>query len=125
MTKGGDNFYKTILPNGMTLIFEKRNVPIISTIAATRFGGAYESDKIKGIAHFIEHSVFETTKRTSKEINLEIEKKGGEWNAFTSEEETAFWIKMDSKHFDLSMDILSDIMLHPAFTDRISKRKRG
>lgn len=125
MTKGSDNFYKTILPNGMTLLFEKRKVPITSTIAATRFGGAYESDKIKGIAHFIEHSVFETTKRTSKEINLEIEKKGGEWNAFTSEEETAFWIKMDSKHFDLSMDIISDIMLHPAFTDKNFKKEKG
>jgi len=125
MTKGSDNFYKTILPNGMTLIFEKRNVPIISTIAATRFGGAYESDKIKGIAHFIEHSVFETARRTSKEINLEIEKKGGEWNAFTSEEETAFWIKMDSKHFDLSMDIISDILLHPAFTEKNFKKEKG
>ena len=125
MERGSDNFHKTVLPNGMTLLFERRNVPIISTIAATRFGGAYESDKIKGIAHFIEHSVFETAKRTSKEINLEIEKKGGEWNAFTSEEETAFWIKMDSKHFGLSMDIISDIMLHPAFTEKNFKKEKG
>ena len=124
MDKSGD-FQRKILPNGLTVLFEKRKVPIISTIAATRFGSAYEHEAIKGIAHFIEHSVFETKKRAAKEINLEVEKKGGEWNAFTSEEETAFWIKMDSKHFELSMDIISDVMLNPAFNDKMIKKERG
>ncbi len=125
MGRGENNFYRAVLPNGLIVLFERRNLPITASIAATRFGGGYESEKVKGIAHFIEHSVFETKKRTSKEINLEIEKKGGEWNAFTSEEETAFWIKMDSKHFDLSVDIISDIMLHPAFTEKNFKKEKG
>lgn len=125
MAKESD-FHRQVLPNGMTLLFEQRNLPVISTIAATRFGSAFEEEKLKGIAHFIEHSVFKGTKtKSQKEISKEIEKKGGEWNAFTAEEETAFWIKIGSAHIDSAMDIISDIMLDPAFNKTEIETERG
>ncbi len=120
-----NNFFRYKLNNGLTLLFEKRKLPIISTICSAKFGGAYENERNKGIAHFIEHSVFETKKRTSQHINIEIEKKGGEWNAFTSEEETAFWIKIDSKHFESSSDIISDVMFNPIFSKKNIEKERG
>jgi len=122
---GVDNFYRQVLPNGLTVIFEKRDLPAVTTIASARFGSGYENEKAKGIAHFIEHSVFKRTKtRTQQEIAREIEKKGGEWNAFTAEEETGFWIKIGAEHFETSLSILSDVMLNPTFAKKDLEMER-
>jgi len=119
-------FHSQTLSNGLRVIFEERNIPVISTIAASRFGSGFETEKLKGIAHFIEHSVFKGTKtRDAREISKEIEKKGGEWNAFTAEEETAFWIKLGAEHIESSIDIISDIMLDPAFNIKDIEIERG
>jgi len=58
-----NNFFRQVLPNGMTVIFEKRQLPLVAISAATRFGSGYESIKLKGMAHFIEHAVFKGTKK--------------------------------------------------------------
>ena len=76
------DFKKKKLKNGMTVLFEKRALPLVSVSITNRFGGSYEESKIKGIAHFIEHLVFTGTKtRTHEDISREIEKKGGVLNA--------------------------------------------
>ena len=81
----------------MILLFEKRNLPVISVAFAVRSGGVNEELSEKGISHFIEHLVYKGTgKRTSKQIADEIEKNGGELNGFTSEEMTAFWISISA-----------------------------
>jgi predicted Zn-dependent peptidase len=109
-----DKFYRQVLPNGLTLIFEKRNQPVVSIFATTKFGSGHETAKLKGLAHFIEHSIFKATKtRTTEQITSAIEKVGGDINAFTAEEFTSFYVKLRSKHFDLGMDILGDIMMNP------------
>jgi predicted Zn-dependent peptidase len=109
-----DKFYRQVLPNGLTLIFEKREQPVVSIFAATRFGSGHESLKLKGLAHMIEHAVFKSTKtRTAQQVAAEIEGVGGEINAFTDEEITAFYSKVRSKHFNLGLDILGDIMMNP------------
>ena len=64
------------LKNGMTVIMEKRELPVVSVAVTNRFGAAFEESKIKGIAHVIEHMVFKGTKtRTHEDISREIEKK--------------------------------------------------
>lgn len=109
-----DKFYRQVLPNGLTLIFEKREQPAVSIFATTKFGSGHETVKMKGLAHFIEHAVFKATKtKTTEQITSSIEKVGGEINAFTAEEYTSFYVKLRSKHFDLGMDILGDIMMNP------------
>ena len=68
------NFKKKTLKNGMTLVMENRDLPIVSISISNKFGGAYETSNIKGIAHFIEHLVFTGTKtRTHEQISSEIE----------------------------------------------------
>ena len=109
-------FYKKKLKNGLTVLFEKRSLPIVSCSASVKWGAAYETEENKGISHFIEHLLFKgTKKRSQKEIATEIEKKGGILNAFTSEEITSFWNKIPSKHLATGVDIVSDLILNPKF----------
>ena len=92
-------FLKRKLKNGMVVLMEKRELPLVSASITNRFGGSYENSKIKGIAHFIEHLVFTGTKtRSHEDISREIEKKGGILNAYTANEVTSFWFKLPSKH---------------------------
>jgi predicted Zn-dependent peptidase len=105
---------------------EKRDLEVISVSITNRFGAAYEESKIKGISHFMEHMVFTGTKsRSSEEISKEVEKKGGILNAFTSKEITSFWFKLPSEHLISGLDILSDILINPAFDEaKFQKEKK-
>ncbi len=97
---------------------EKREVPVVSFSITNRFGGAYEDSNIKGVAHFIEHLLFTGTKtRTHEDISREIEKKGGELNAFTSHEMTSFHFKIPSIHFAAGLNILTDMLNNPLFDE--------
>ena len=108
------NFYRKVLSNGMTVILEKRNLPIVSVAFAVRNGGINEKEEEKGISHFIEHMLYKgTPSRNAKRIGEEIEKNGGELNGFTSEEITAYWCKMPSKHLDIALNVLSDMVQNP------------
>lgn len=120
------NFYKKKLNNGLTVLFEKRNLPLITTSVSVKVGAEYEQQKTKGISHFIEHLVFKgTKKRTQQKISGEIEKKGGVLNAFTGEEITCFLNKLPSKHLNLGIDISSDLTLNPLFeTKEIEKERK-
>src|SRR6266498_2037281 len=100
------NFFKRKLKNGISVLFEKRELPIVSFAIVNKTGAAGESSDIKGIAHVIEHIVFTGTKtRTHEDISREIEKKGGILNAFTANQVTAFWFKLPSEHLFSGMDI--------------------
>jgi predicted Zn-dependent peptidase len=99
------------LKNGMTVLMEKRELPVVSFCIANKFGAIYEESKTKGIAHFIEHLLFTGTKtRTHEDISREIEKKGGILNAFTSHEMTSYWFKLPSEHLFAGMDVLIDML---------------
>ncbi len=118
-------FHRKKLDSGLTVIFEKREIPIVTTASSVKFGAQYEDKRIKGISHFMEHLVFKGTKnRSVMEIPQEVESKGGVINAFTSEEVTCFWNKMPSKHFGLSADIGRDLVLNPLFEKEALERER-
>ncbi len=118
-------FYRKKLDNGITVLFEKRKGPVVSVATTVKFGAQYESVKIKGISHFIEHLVFKGTKnRSVEEIPREIEGKGGILNAFTGEEITSYWNKMPAKHFELGADISRDLVLNPLFEKEALERER-
>ena len=116
-------FYRKKLKNGMIILFEKRDIDVVSVASTIKFGAAYEDEKIKGISHFLEHLMFKGTKtRSHEEIVREIEKKGGILNAYTSEEITSYWAKLPSKHFFSGLNITSDLILNPKI-DKIEFEK--
>jgi len=118
-------FYRKVLPNGMTILFEKRSTPVVSVAFAVRCGGVNESDSEKGISHFIEHMLYKgTLKRSAKRISEEIERKGGDLNGFTSETLTAYYCKIPSKHLGVALDVLSDMIKNSLFDKKeIEKEK--
>src|SRR3989344_4156525 len=118
-------FFRKKLDNGITVIFEKRQVPVVAIASSVKFGAQYESADIKGISHFLEHLVFKgTKKRTVQEIPKEIESKGGIINAFTGEEITSYWNKLPSRYFELGADITRDLALNPLFEKKALERER-
>ncbi len=116
-------FNKKVLENGLTILHEKRDVPVTTVMLAAKYGGAYESEKEKGIAHFIEHLCFKgTEKRTVKQIAEEVERVGGDLNAFTHEEITAYHVKLPSEHLNIAMDVIFDIFFNASFPkDEVEK----
>lgn len=118
-------FYRKILSNGMTVIFEKRDLPIVAVAFAVRNGGINESLSEKGISHFIEHMLYKgTPTRNSKQIAEEIEKKGGDLNGFTDELVTAYWCKLPSKHLSIALEVLSDMVKNPLFDEIELEKER-
>jgi predicted Zn-dependent peptidase len=116
---------RRVLKNGMTVIFKERKNKVVSVAFAVRFGGINEFASNKGIAHFIEHMLYKgTPTRNSKQIATEIEKNGGELNGFTSEQITAFWCKMPSKHIDVALSVLSDMVKNPLFDRKELDKER-
>jgi len=119
-------FQRKVLKNGITVVHEPRDLPIVALSITNRFGGAFEESKVKGIAHVIEHLLFTGTKtRTHEDISREIEKKGGVLNAFTAHEVTSFWFKLPSEHVLSGLGILTDMLNNPKFDkEKFEKEKK-
>jgi len=118
-------FYRKILSNKMTVIFEKRQIPVVAVAFAVRNGGINEAINEKGISHFIEHMLYKgTKKRDAKKIAVEIEKKGGELNGFTDEAVTAYWCKIPSQHLNVALEVLGDMVKNPLFDAKELEKER-
>jgi len=118
-------FKRKVLKNGMTIIFEKRDLPVVSVAFAVRNGGINEKEEEKGISHFIEHMLYKgTPKRDAKKIADEIEKRGGDLNGFTSEEITAYWCKMPARHLNVALEVLADMVKNPLFNEKELEKER-
>ena len=120
-----NNFRRKVLKNGMTILFEKRDLPIVSVAFAVRSGGTSEDISKKGISHYIEHMLYKgTPSRNAKKIAEEIEKKGGELNGFTDENITAYWCKIPSQHLNVALEVLSDMVKNPLFDEKELEKER-
>ena len=120
------NFQKRKLSNGVTILFEKRDLPIVSLSISNPFAASHETSEIKGIAHFIEHLLYTGTKtRSNEDISREIEKRGGILNGFTSQDATSYWFKLPSEHIFSGIDILIDMLKNPSFdSEKFEKEKK-
>jgi len=114
-----------VLKNGMTVVFKERKNGVVAVSFCVRYGGINEKKDHKGIAHFIEHMLYKgTPKRNAQQISMDIERNGGELNGFTSEQCTAFWCKIPSKHLDVALDVLSDMVKNPLFDEKEINKER-
>lgn len=121
-------YQKTTLKNGLRIItFPMKNTQVITLLLLVATGSKYEKKEINGISHLVEHMFFKGTKKRPKTVDIakELDRVGGVYNAFTDKEVTGFWIKLNSAHFDLAADILSDMIFNSKFKKReIEKEKR-
>ncbi len=88
-------------------------------------GSRFEPEDLSGISHFLEHTLFKgTTRRSYRDIAIEIDTLGGELNAFTSKELTSYYIRIPDAYLFEGLDILMDIFLNPTFPEEeIEKEK--
>ncbi len=117
---------KTILKNKITLLTEKNKTNTVVIAVNANVGSNHETEKIFGISHFLEHMLFEGTKKRPNAgiISNEIESIGGEFNAYTSNERTLFYIRVLSKYFDIALDIISDMVLNSIFRNDFIEKER-
>jgi len=115
------------LRNGLKVIHIPNESDIVCVFLNVEVGSNHESRGIAGISHFIEHMLFEGTKKRpdSFVISNDIEKYGGELNAATSNERTYFYAKVPAKRFDVALDVISDIALNPLFSDKLIEKEKG
>ncbi len=121
-------YFKDKFTDGPNLI----TVPITKTRAVTILilvpvGSRYETKKINGTAHFIEHMMFKGTKNrpTNLLIAKELDALGAEYNAFTAKDLTSYWIKLDKNYLDKGLEIISDMLFNSLFTPDEFKREKG
>jgi predicted Zn-dependent peptidase len=118
---------RQVLPHGLTVITEQmEHIRSASIGIWLETGSRDEMPQSNGISHFIEHMVFKGTKhRTAEEIARQVDSIGGNMDAFTSKECICFNVKVLDEHVPLALEILSDLVLYPNFTDEDIARERG
>jgi predicted Zn-dependent peptidase len=90
-------------------------------------GSRYETPDTNGIAHFAEHMFFKGTERrpTARDISMEIDAIGGEFNAFTGKEYTGYYVKCAAESRDIALDVLVDMLLNSKFDSQEIEREKG
>ncbi len=121
------NFDQITLKNGLRIIGER--IPHFRSVSVGFWvgsGSQYETPSEAGLSHFLEHMVFKgTEKRTTRQIAEEMDKVGGQLNAFTSKECTCFYAKVVDEHLPLAMDVLSDLVTAPIFDPTELEKEKG
>lgn len=104
------------LPSGLRLTTEAMpHVRSVSVGVWLKRGSRHETDAESGVAHFVEHMLFKGTfTRTAQQIAQTIDSIGGQLDAFTSKEYAGYYIKVLDEHLPLAIDLLSDMVMHPA-----------
>lgn len=109
----------TRLKNGLTVASD--HMPGVETISIgvwVKVGSRYEQIHENGMAHLLEHMMFKGTKtRTAYQIAEEVENVGGYINAYTSRENTAYYLKVLAKDLELAVSILSDVLKNSTFPE--------
>ncbi len=117
----------TTLPNGLRVVTDR--MPTVESVSLgvwVRAGTRYEPAQINGVAHLLEHMVFKgTERRSAREIAEEIEAVGGNINAYTSRETTAYYAKVLKDDAGLAVDVLADILQHSVVDDVELGRERS
>ena len=117
---------RDVLDNRLRLLTETMgHVRSVSIGVWLTRGSRHEVDEQSGIAHFVEHMLFKgTSTRTAEDIAQAIDSIGGQLDAFTAKEYASYYIKVLDEYLPLALDILSDIVLNPAFDPADVEREK-
>jgi len=118
---------KTVLNNGLEIVTDElETVETVSLGVWVKVGSRYEPKSLSGVSHFLEHMAFKGTgRRSAREIAEEIEAVGGQLNAYTSSEVTAYHATVMKEDIGLGVDILGDILQHSVFEVEELERERA
>src|SRR5256884_2063693 len=121
-------FERHTLGNGLRVLLapmpQATSVTCMIMLAA---GSRYETAGTNGIAHFSEHMFFKGTERrpTARDVGIEVDSLGGEFNAFTGKEYTGYYVRCAADHRDQALDILADMLRNSKFDPEEIEREKG
>lgn len=119
---------KKTLQNGLQIIMVPMSQSLTTTVLVlTETGSKYETKRINGISHFLEHLCFKGTRKrgSAKIISEELDGLGASYNAFTGHEYTGYYAKTEAKYFKKALDIVSDIYMNSTFPKAEIEKERG
>jgi predicted Zn-dependent peptidase len=107
---------ETELANGLRIVTETMPEARSVTLGAwVRVGGRDEPEELSGASHFLEHLLFKgTEERGARAIAEAVDAVGGEMNAFTARELTAYYARLPHTELALGVDVLGDVLTRPA-----------
>ncbi len=121
-------FQKIVLKNGMRVILVPRPESVATTVLVmVEAGSMYETKDINGLSHFLEHMCFKGTTRRPRAIDIsgELDGMGAEYNAFTSQEWTGYFAKVEASKTLKALDLISDLYLNPVFDEKELEKEKG
>jgi predicted Zn-dependent peptidase len=115
------------LPNGLRVgIDQMKEVDTVSVVFGTGIGARDENKATNGISHFLEHMAFKgTKKRNYLQIAEAIDDIGGSMNAYTSKENTMYYVKVMKEDLDVAIDVISDIVRNSVFDQEEIDKESG
>ncbi|MBI4101740.1 MAG: insulinase family protein [Candidatus Nealsonbacteria bacterium] len=121
-------FRKTTLPNGLRIITTpQQNTEAVTVLVLVGTGSKYEEKRNNGISHFLEHMYFKGTKKRPDSLSVAetLDRVGGIYNAFTSEDFTGYFAKVESSQFELALEWVSDIFLNSTLPEKEIAKEKG
>jgi predicted Zn-dependent peptidase len=126
--KADGNVTRTVLPNG-TRVFTIpiATNPVVAALVLYDVGSRFETPETNGAAHFVEHMVFRGTENRPEPgaISRELDALGAQNNAYTSQEYTGFWIRVEASRFVQAYDVLYDMVARPLLRQSDTDIERG
>lgn len=116
------------LPGGLRVVLLPREqVQTVTFMVLIGVGSRYETPRQNGLSHFLEHMFFKGTQRRpdKKAIAVEMDALGAEFNAFTSEEATSYYVKVAKENIEKGADVVTDILLRSLFPAKEIELERG
>nr|WP_283251158.1 pitrilysin family protein [Rhabdothermincola salaria] len=105
------------MPSGVRVVTER--MPDARSVSAGLWFGVGSRDEapaIAGVSHFLEHLLFKgTDERSARDIARTVDAAGGELNAYTTREHTAYYTRLPARHLRTGLDLLADVVSEPAF----------
>lgn len=119
-------YKKVVLDNGVRVVLERMSsLRSVALGVWANVGSRYEIKGEEGYSHFIEHMMFKGTRnRTASQISNEIDALGGEMNAFTTHEATAFYVKVLDQQVGAAFDLLADLFHNSRFGIRDLEKEK-
>jgi len=118
-------FRNQVLDNGLEIIAEVNNEAFSQSLGYfVKTGSRDESPEMAGVSHFLEHMMFKgTPNRSAVDVNRELDDLGSQSNAYTSEEQTVYYMSVLPENQNAALDLLTD-MMRPALRDEDFQTER-
>ena len=121
------SYSKSSLKNGLRVILShNEHTRAVTVLVLVKTGSKNEKKRINGVSHFLEHMFFKGTKKRpdKKEMAQLLDEVGAEFNAFTTDDVTGYYIKVERTHIELALDIVSDILQNSTFPPKEIAREK-